>query len=164
MSDEPVVLPIDPDSDELRVGAARPRGTVARPDVLAVIALGGALGAAARYGLARAIPTATNAFPWATFWTNLSGSFVLGLFLVVVLERLGPTRYLRPFVATGFIGAFTTFSTFAVETDLLVKDGHPGTAAAYVVATLFAGLACAWLGIGSGRVLAGGRHIRREPR
>jgi CrcB protein len=117
--DEPDLLPIDPDLDE-NVTATRPPGRRlprrrhghARSDVLAVIAAGGALGVAARYGVDNAIPTPTDGFPWATFWINISGSFVLGLFLVVVLERLGPTRYLRPFFGTGFVGSFTTFSTF----------------------------------------------------
>jgi len=148
--DEPDILPIDPDVD----------GPSIRPGVVAVVAAGGALGVAARYGIGQAIPTAPGAFPWATFWINVSGSFVLGLFMVIVFERLGPTRYLRPFFGTGFIGAFTTFSTFSVETDLLIKDDHLGTAAAYVVSTLVVGLTCAWLGISLGRRLPGSRRHR----
>ena len=129
-----------------------------RPDVLAVIAAGGVLGVAARYGVGRAIPTADGAFPWATLWINILGSFVLGVFIVIVLERLGPTRYLRPFFGTGFVGSFTTFSTFSVETDLLIKDGHVTTAAAYVASTLVVGLLSAWLGICVGRLLPGRAH------
>src|SRR5581483_852601 len=68
---------------------------------LAAIAAGGMLGAAARYGLTRAIGT-----PWATFWINVVGSFVLGALVLVVVSR----PLLRPFLATGVIGAFTTFS------------------------------------------------------
>lgn len=83
----------------------------------------------------------------------MSGSLALGVFLVVVSERWRTNRYLRPFVATGFIGAFTTFSTFAVETDLLIKDDHVTTAAAYTGSTLVVGLLCAWLGIVMGRLL-----------
>ena len=134
-----------------------------RPDVLAVIAAGGVLGVAARYGLGRAIPRAHGAFPWATLWINISGSFVLGVFIVIVLERLGSSRYLGPFFATGFVGSFTTFSAFSVETDLLIKDGHIATAAAYVASTLVAGLLSAWLGICVGRLLPGGaRHVGSE--
>jgi CrcB protein len=124
----------------------------ARPDVLAVIAAGGMLGASARYGIARWLPTEPCRFPWATFWTNLSGSFLLGLFLVLVLERFPPTRYLRPFVATGIIGAFTTMSTYEVETALLVKDGHLLTALLYGVGSLFAGVVLAYAGIRAGRL------------
>ena len=152
--DEPNTLPIDPDLDREPSRARRP-GAALRVDVLAAISVGGALGASARYGVERAIPAASDGFPWATFLINVSGSLVLGVFLVVVLERLRPSRYLRPFVATGFIGSFTTFSTFAVETDLLIKDGHIATAAAYMVSTLTVGLLCAWLGVVIGRLLIG---------
>ena len=63
------------------------------------------------------------------------------------MHRFPPSQYLRPFAATGFLGAFTTFSTFVVETDLLVRDGHAATAATYAVASLVGGLAAAWAGI-----------------
>ena len=118
---------------------------------MAVIAAGGMLGVAARYGVAAAFSNPTDGFPWATFWINVSGSFVLGLFLVIALERAGPTNYLRPFFATGFLGSFTTFSTFSVEADLLIKGGHVMTAVAYVTATVVVGLLSAWLGIRVGR-------------
>ena len=121
------------------------------PSVLAAIALGGALGAPARYGVAQLIHSAPGTFPWATFWTNVTGSFALGLFLAVVVERFPPARYLRPFVATGFLGAYTTYSTFAVETDLLIKDGHAVTGIVYTVVSLLAGFAAVWLGISAAR-------------
>ena len=119
--------------------------------MLAIVALGGALGAPARYGLAQLIHVAPGRFPWATFATNVSGSFALGLVLALLIERFPPTLYLRPFVATGFLGAYTTYSTFAVETDVLVKDGHAALAAAYVAASLVCGLVAAGLGIRAGR-------------
>jgi CrcB protein len=90
-------------------------------------------------------------FPWATLWTNLSGSLALGVLLAVLIERYPPSLYARAFIGTGFLGAYTTFSTFAVETDLLVKDGHAGTAGAYVAASLVGGLAAAALGLAAGR-------------
>ncbi len=83
---------------------------------------------------------------------NVSGSFLLGLFLVLLLERFPPTRLLRPFLATGVLGAFTTMSTYQVETALLVKDGHGATAVLYSVGSLVAGLGAAYLGIRSGRL------------
>lgn len=138
-------LPIDPELAPRR----------ARPDVLAAIAAGGALGAPARYGVAQVVHVAPDSFPWATFWTNLTGSFALGLLLIVVLERLPNGRYVRPFLATGFLGAYTTYSTFAVETDLLAKDGHVGIALTYAVASLVAGFAAVWAGIAIGRALTG---------
>lgn len=140
-------------------GVARPGPSTTRtrrradPWVLAAVALGGALGTPARYGMAQLIDTAPDSFPWATFWTNVSGSFALGFLLGIVLERFPPTRYLRPFIATGFLGAYTTYSTFAVETDLLIKNGHVLTALAYMAASLVAGLVAVWSGMWAARAV-----------
>jgi fluoride exporter len=131
-------LPIDPD---------RARSSRTRPSVLLAVALGATLGAPARYGMAQVIHVAAGTFPWATFVTNVSGSFALGLFMAFVLERFPPSRYLRPFVATGFLGAYTTYSTFAVESDLLVKDGHAAIGLLYAGASLVVGFLAVWAGI-----------------
>ena len=165
MSDDdaiiPVHIPIDPDlapSDpgEPVVGRSRrfPHRRYGRvePDVLAVIAVGGMLGAAARFKLAEALPSSPGHFPWATFWTNLSGSFLLGFLLIVLLERFPPTRYVRPFVATGILGAFTTMSTYTVETALLMKDDHAATAVLYGVGSVVAGVFLAYAGIAIARL------------
>lgn len=130
---------------------------VFQPDVLAVIALGGMCGAAARYGVTQLLPTPAGRFPWATFVENLAGSFLLGLLLVLLLERFPPSRYLRPFLATGVLGSFTTMSTYQLETALLIKDGHPLTGALYGLGSLAAGLAVAYAGIRAGR-LTPSRH------
>jgi len=142
----------------------RAAGRVTRrgqPAVLGAIALGGALGAPARYGISLAVHVTPGTFPWGTFWTNLSGSFAVGFVLVLVLERFPPTRYLRPFLATGFLGSYTTYSTFAVETDLLVRNGRLGVALAYVVGSFGAGLAAAWAGALLARAAPGWRRHRR---
>lgn len=123
------------------------------PSVFAAIAAGGALGTAARYGVAQLIDVAPDTFPWATFWTNITGSFALGIVLALVLERFPPTRYLRPFVATGVLGAYTTYSTFAVETDLLVKDGHAPIAIVYAVSSMVAGFVAVWTGMWIARII-----------
>jgi fluoride exporter len=122
------------------------------------IALGGALGALARYEIAQWIKVAPEGFPWATFVTNLSGAFVLGFFVTLVLERLRPTRYLRPFFAVGFLGAYTTFSTLAVETVLLLKNGHIVLGVGYTLVSIAAGLVLAYLGIVLARLLPGGEY------
>lgn len=130
-------------------------------DILATVAAGGMIGAAARYGVSRAVAVPAGGFPWATFWVNISGSFALGVVLVLLLERFPPTRYLRPLLATGVLGAYTTMSTYQVEVVLLLKDGHVATGAGYAVASLAAGLAAAYGGILAGR-LAPLRHRRKE--
>jgi len=122
-----------------------------KPSVLVAIGLGGALGAGARYGLVDAFPARAGGVPWTTLAINLSGSFALGALLTVLLERWPPTRFVRPFVAIGFLGAFTTFSTVAVESDLLVKDSHVATALVYDVLSLAGGLVAAFVGIIAGR-------------
>ncbi|HEY8525011.1 MAG TPA: CrcB family protein [Acidimicrobiales bacterium] len=131
---------------------ARGRGR-AEPSVLAAIALGGALGAPVRYGVTQLFPGGLGRFPWGTVTANVTGSFALGLALALILDRFPPTRYLRPFVATGFLGAYTTYSTFAVEADLLVRDGSPIVAVGYAAGSLLAGLAAAGVGIRAARIV-----------
>lgn len=121
--------------------------------ILVVIASAGALGALARYGFARLVSSPAGHFPWATFWTNVSGSLVIGLVLVLVTERFPRARLARPLVATGFLGAFTTFSTYTVGTDLLVRDHRVGLAALYALASLAAGAVAALGGIVAARLL-----------
>ena len=116
--------------------------------VLAVIAAGGVLGAACRYGLTRLIATPAGSFPWTILAINVTGSFALGVLVAAIAADDRPL--LRPFLATGFLGAYTTYSTFAVETDVLVRDGHTPTAAAYAAASLVVGLAAAWAGTAVG--------------
>lgn len=147
-----------------RPGAARvPARLRARfpPDVLGVIAAGGIVGALARYEIAQVIHVRPGGFPWATFVTNVTGSFLMGLLGVVLLERLAPSRYVRPLLTTGFLGAFTTYSTFAVEADLLVRDGHALVGLAYVVATASAGLVAVWAGMACARALPRRKGVRR---
>lgn len=128
-------------------GRPRPRDV----RVLGAIALGGALGAMARYAVAEVVGRDPDRFPWATFGTNVTGAFALGAVLVVLLRRYPPHRYLLPFVATGVLGSFTTFSTFAVETNDLLDHGQAGLAVGYVAATVVAGLLAAATGIAVGR-------------
>jgi fluoride exporter len=130
-----------------KFGGGRSPSMRASLPVPAAVAVGGALGAPTRYGISLAVHITPGTFPWGTFWTNLSGSFALGLVMAFLLERFPPSRYLRPFVATGFLGAYTTYSTFAVETDLLVRNGHAAVAAAYAGASLVGGFGAVWIGL-----------------
>jgi CrcB protein len=125
----------------------------ARPGLVALVALGGAIGAPLRYALSRALPTGDGDFPTATFVTNVTGAFVLGV-LLEVLARLGPDvgtrRLVRLAVGTGVLGAFTTYSTLAVEVTVLGRDGHAGLGAGYGLLSACAGFAAAAAGIAFG--------------
>jgi len=143
--------------------ARRGLGSRLRPGVLTAIAVGGALGGAARYGIEQALPAARDEFPWATFVINVSGSLALAVLLVFVLEIWPPTRYVRPFAAIGFLGAYTTFSTWMVETAELVTHDRPGLAIGYLGGSLLAGLAAVSLGLVLGRAVLARRGRARAP-
>jgi len=136
-------------------GRGRSRSLPEAPLRVAVIAAGGALGTLARYGTDRVLVVSPAGFPWATFAVNVTGSFVLGLVVTLVVERWPPTRYVRPFAAIGFCGGFTTFSTLAVETVQRTQHGHVGLAAGYVMASLAAGVVAVTIGmaLARGRIL-----------
>lgn len=101
-----------------------PRPGWQRLDVLLVVAAGGLLGAPARYGVGQLLPPDKDGFPWSTFLINVSGALLLGILVELVRERLPNNRYARAFFGTGFLGAYTTFSTYTAETVLLAKDGY----------------------------------------
>jgi CrcB protein len=111
------------------------------PGLLAAVALGGAAGTLVRAAVARALPPSSTGFPWAILLVNLAGCAIVGFVIVAALERVAPGRYFRPLVGTGFCGGLTTFSTFVVQVDLLVRAGHATPALWYVPASLLGGLA-----------------------
>lgn len=132
-------------------GAADVTG-VPTPHVLGAIAAGGALGSLGRFALAEAWPPAVGAVPWSTLAANVLGCLGIGVLLVAVTEGTGaPHPLARPFLGTGVLGGFTTFSTYAVETERLVATGAVGTALTYLFVTLAAALAAAQLGVWSAR-------------
>ncbi|MFG3280653.1 CrcB family protein [Streptomyces sp. NPDC048111] len=132
--------PIDPDVD-LAVPAQRREVAQGLGPLVAVVALGGALGACARYGASLLWATPSGAFPWTTLLVNAVGCAVIGVFMVVITEVRTAHRLVRPFFGTGVLGGFTTFSTYAVDIQKLLAAHRPGTAFAYLALTLFAALA-----------------------
>ncbi|WP_435227327.1 fluoride efflux transporter CrcB [Streptomyces sp. Tue6028] len=127
--------------------------------VVAMVALGGAIGATARYGAARLWPAETAGFPWTTFWVNVLGCAVMGVFMVLITDVWAAHRLVRPFFGTGVLGGFTTFSTYVVDIQKLVDEGRPWTGFGYLVATLIAALAAVWLaGAATRRTVAGRRR------
>ncbi len=118
----------------------------AQRTILLIVAAAGARGALGRYGVASALPSASDGFPWSTFWINVSGSFAIG-FVLALLARFPRARLARPLVVTGFLGGFTTFSTFVVEADLLVRAHRDLVAFADVAGSLAAGTAAVVAGL-----------------
>jgi CrcB protein len=118
------------------------------------VGIGGLLGANARYQVGEWIASRwSTAFPWGTLLINVSGSFVLSLFLTLTAERFSVRPTTRLFVATGFLGGYTTFSTFSYEAVRLLQRGHPTRAMLYVAASLIAGIAAVVAGIVVARVV-----------
>ena len=115
---------------------------------IAVVALGGALGAVARYGVSLLVARFWTAdFPLGTFLINVSGSFILGFFATFAAERSALDPLWRLLVATGFVGAYTTFSTFEYDTQRLTEDGATAIAFANVAASVIAGFIAVHLGV-----------------
>ncbi|GAB91267.1 fluoride efflux transporter CrcB [Gordonia rhizosphera] len=149
--DEHAELPLDPDTPPLPLHL--------RPMALVWVFVGGMVGTGLRYGLEELWPTPDGTWPWATFAVNLTGAFLLG----ALLESLalsgtddGWRQRIRLLAGTGMCGAFTTYSTFALEVSLLGRADAIGLGIAYALVTVVGGLIAAWLGIA-----VAGRALRR---
>ena len=111
------------------------------------VGVGGGLGALARYYIAGAIQSATTAFPWGIFVVNVSGGLLMGLIVEASALKLNLSPDMRAFLTVGILGGYTTFSTFSLDSALLLQKGEYAQAAAYVIGSvvlsilaLFAGL------------------------
>lgn len=111
---------------------------------LLAIAVGGTLGCWARYGMTILMQTIYGRdFPYATLAINVLGCFLMGFLFIETLERLTVSASVRIGILTGFLGGFTTFSTFAMETLLLAEQGEGGKSVLYVGLSLVLGLMAA---------------------
>jgi CrcB protein len=133
---------------------------------IAAVALGGALGSLSRWGVsewvrARGVDPASGDFPWGTLIVNASGSLLIGLVYGLLGSGLlgsgaaraagaGPVHL---FAAIGFLGAFTTFSTFSYETLALMQHGHTAKALGYAASSTLLGVALAFAGVAAGVLL-----------
>lgn len=114
-----------------------------------LVGLAGAAGAMSRYGLQLAV--GARAFPWGTLSINVLGSLAIGVVLAVATARDWPSSVVAP-VAVGFLGAFTTFSTFAWEAFSLGRTDRMADAIAYVAISVVLGLAAVWVGFRLGNL------------
>lgn len=152
---------LDPDAETL--GEVRPHRPVhLHPGFVLIVVAGGILGALARYWLSSALPSPAG-WPLPTLCINLAGAFALGV-LLEGLARRGPDagrlRVVRLLAGTGFMGAFTTYSTMAVEASHLFSAGRGTDALVYLAATLLGGALASIAGIR----LAAGHHTRTTKR
>lgn len=121
--------------------------------ILACIAFGGSLGAVARFMAARAVYRFTGTFfPWGTLVVNVLGCLVIG-FLYDLFERTTLSPEMKSFCTIGFLGAFTTFSTYSIETLNLFRDGEFKLGAANMIASNVLGIIAAIFGLMASRVL-----------
>jgi CrcB protein len=122
--------------------------------LILAIALGGAAGALGRYFVSRWVyGLLGTGFPYGTLTVNVLGSFIMGLLTILLLERLATDPELRGAILVGFLGAFTTFSTFSMETVSLIEDGLVARALTNMVLSVLACVLAAWFGLTLGRQL-----------
>lgn len=148
-----------PRNAQKRSDRIRARNGHLRAGDLLLVFLGGAAGTASREAVSLLLPT-LNGIPTATFAVNIVGAFLLGLLLESLCHTPGPAkkvRRVRLLLGTGFMGGFTTYSTFAVEGTLMLGEGHVATGVLYALGTVLLGAAATWLGIA-----CGARRARRS--
>jgi fluoride exporter len=144
---------VDPDVD-LHVPAHRRE---LHPRTLVVIAVGGAVGALARYGVGLVLPIVPGRFPWGTFLINVVGCLLIGVLMVLVTDVFTGWPLLRPFLGVGVLGGFTTFSTYANEARGLLRPGAVPVAFGYLAGTLVSALLAVLVGMVVARRLWGVR-------
>jgi CrcB protein len=122
---------------------------------IVAVGVAGFLGAIARYGLEGFVSSRNGgSFPWGTLVVNVSGSLVIGFLFAVLIEgRVVVVPWLRAAMTVGFVGAYTTFSTFTLETFRLVEEGSIGLAGANAFGSLGVGLVAVYVGVVLGRLV-----------
>ncbi|MER0237827.1 fluoride efflux transporter CrcB [Fulvimarina sp. MAC8] len=120
---------------------------------LLIVMAGGGLGAGARHlsGLA-AMRLLGTGFPWGTAFVNVFGSFLMGVLVEVLARKFGMSQHWRLFLATGFLGGFTTFSSFSLDTVNMIDRGATGLAFVYVAGSVLLGVAGLFAGLSAGKL------------
>lgn len=123
--------------------------------IVIAVGLASAAGGLARYGLGGVVARRSpGTFPWETFAINVSGAFALGVLFVLFTERYAVAPWLRAAVLVGFLGSYTTFSTWTLEAWRLLEDGAYGTALASLLGSTAAGIGATYAGIVLGRAVS----------
>lgn len=118
------------------------------------VAFGGALGALSRYWMYNAwTKLAENQFPYVTLMVNVAGSLLIGVAFVLLVERNLVGLEWRNVISVGFLGAFTTFSTFSLDALGLLEQGHISLAVIYIISSVVVCILAAWLGIAVARLI-----------
>lgn len=128
------------------------------PRAALAVALGGCIGGPLRYVATELFPESSGEIPWAILVVNVLGAALLSILLVLVLGGVWTRPYVREFAGVGILGSFTTFSTWMVQSQTLIDDGHPERALAYLVGSLLLGLLAAVAGLTFGRSLMAARR------
>jgi fluoride exporter len=115
------------------------------------VMIGGALGAALRYGVARVLPISSGGWPWATFVANVAGGLAMGVLAAWVLRQGEAAEPMRLFLGVGLLGGFTTFSAFSLEMAMMVERGQVTLAFGYAVASVVLALAALFAGLSIAR-------------
>ena len=142
-TDSEANMPIDADVDLHQTKSNRHRADTIT--MLVTISIGGAIGAGARYIIGITWPTSAGAFPISTLTINILGCALIGILMVLITEGWNAHRLLRPFLGTGILGGFTTFSTYTVDVQQLVIGAHANTALLYLALTPIGALIAVWV-------------------
>jgi fluoride exporter len=122
--------------------------------VYVTIAIGGVFGCWARYAMTNSVQGLLGrAFPYATLSINVLACLLIGFLFTIMMGRINVAPTIRLGILTGFIGGFSTFSTFAMETFLLAEQGEWGRSALYVLFSLFMGLLATFVGVFAARAI-----------
>ena len=120
---------------------------------LILVMAGGAIGAAMRYGLSRALPVGADGWPWPTFIANVLGGLAMGVLAAWVLRGDNSAEPLRLFVGVGVLGGFTTFSAFSLEMAQMVERGQIGLSAVYALVSVLVALGALFAGMTAAKAI-----------
>ena len=115
--------------------------------IIAAVALGGGIGSVARYFVAQIQSPIWTGFPYGIFLVNVSGGFVMGVLVELMALKFSVSPEVRAFLTTGIMGGYTTFSTFSLESALLIQKGAIATASAYVVGSALLSILALFCGL-----------------